>query len=191
MKLWIAKMFLRLNGWKSVGHRPAVRKCVLIAAPHTSNWDLAYALAFAKVFDVRIQWVGKHTLFFWPLGWLMRSVGGLSVRRDVRQDHVKQMAGLFDPEEDLMLMVPAEGTRAYAPYWKSGFYHIARTAGVPIIATMLDYGTKRAWFGEPIYPSDNIKQDMDKIRAGYAGCQGKFPAKFSPIRLKDEDRQIQ
>jgi 1-acyl-sn-glycerol-3-phosphate acyltransferase len=159
---------------------------VLIAAPHTSNWDLAYLLALAETFDVRISWLGKHTLFRPPLGALMRSVGGIPVVRHQRGQLVAYATKLFAERAELALAVPAEGTRSRAEYWKSGFYHIARSAGVPIVCGYLDYARRRGGFGLSFEPTDDVRADMDRVRAFYADKVGRYPACFGPVRLKEE-----
>jgi 1-acyl-sn-glycerol-3-phosphate acyltransferase len=158
----------------------------LIAAPHTSNWDLPYLLAFAAIFGVRITWMGKHTLFRGPVGWLMRKLGGTPVRRHRSNDLVQQMASVIQDEDRIALVVPAEGTRSYTPHWKSGFYHIARTANVPIVLSYLDYARRRGGFGPELIPSGDIREDMEEIRAFYADKKGRYPDKFGEIRLKEE-----
>lgn len=182
----IARVFLGLTGWKPEGRRPLARRYVLIAAPHTSNWDLAYLLAFALVFDVRIRWMGKHQLFREPLGTLMRKLGGVPVRRDRRNDLVGQMAEFIRASDDIALTVPAEGTRSYVPHWKSGFYHIALAAEVPIVMSYLDYARKRGGFGPELVPTGNVREDMDEIRAFYSDKQGRYPERFGEVRLKEE-----
>ncbi len=186
MRKLIAKTFLRIAGWEQEGGRPIPKKYVLIAAPHTSNWDLFFLLAFAAIYDVKISWMGKHTLFYPPVGWVMRSLGGIPIRRERRGNYVEQLAGLFDEREDLILVVPAEGTRGYTANWKSGFYHIARLANVPIVMSFLDFGRRRGGFGPPIYPSEDLRKDMDEVRAFYGEMSGKHPDLFGPIRLKEE-----
>jgi 1-acyl-sn-glycerol-3-phosphate acyltransferase len=160
---------------------------VLIAAPHTSNWDLAYLLALAAVFDVRVSWMGKHSLFRPPLGLLMRRLGGIPVERHRRGDLVAQAARSLVEADALALVVPAEGTRGYVPHWKSGFYHIARTAGVPIVLGYLDYARRRGGFGPALVPSGDVRRDMDEIREFYADKVGKYPDQFGAVRLKEED----
>jgi len=187
VRRFLARIFLQMTGWKPEGVRPDPKKFVLIAAPHTSNWDFPYLLAFAEHFDLRISWMGKHTFFRWPMGILARALGGIPVRRHKREDMVTAMARVFDDHEELGLVVPAEGTRSYVEYWKSGFYHIARTAGVPIVMSYLDYSKKTGGFGPPFSPSGDLREDMDTIRAFYAGRQGKFPALFGEVRLREED----
>ncbi len=186
MVKWIARRFLDLTGWEPEGGRPQEQQFVLIAAPHTSNWDLVYLLALAVVFDVKISWMGKHALFRPPLGWLMRRVGGIPVVRDRSRNMVSQMADAFGEVEELALVVPAESTRSSVAHWKSGFYHIARTANVPIVMGYLDYKRRRGGFGPALLPTGNIRADMDEIRDFYADKVGKFPDQFGAVRLKEE-----
>jgi 1-acyl-sn-glycerol-3-phosphate acyltransferase len=159
---------------------------VLIGAPHTSNWDLAYLLAFAVVFDLRVTWMGKHTLFRGPMGWVMRRLGGIPVRRDRSGDRVQQMARAIEAANSMALVVATEGTRCYTAHWKSGFYHIARTAGVPIVLGYLDYARRRGGFGPELIPSGDIREDMEEIRGFYADKQGRYPHKMGEVRLKEE-----
>ncbi|MFK7894923.1 MAG: lysophospholipid acyltransferase family protein [Myxococcota bacterium] len=184
----IARLFLSMTGWKPDGVRPEPKQYVLIAAPHTSNWDFPYLLAFAEYFEIQISWMGKNTLFRGPMGTIMRALGGIPVFRHKRENMVLAMARTFkEPgHEELGLVVPAEGTRARAEYWKSGFYHIATTAGVPVVMSYLDYSKKVGGFGPAFKPSGDVDADMETVRAFYAGKQGKYPELFSPIRLREE-----
>lgn len=184
---WIARAFLKLTGWKTEGEKPQARRFVLIAAPHTSNWDLVYLLALSQIFGIRVSWMGKDTLFKPPLGWLMRAVGGIPVVRHKRGNLVAQAAQRFAEAEDLALVVPAEGTRGAVEYWKSGFYHIARTADVPIVLGYLDYARKRGGFGPSLRATGDVRKDMEQIRAFYADKVGKYPEDFAEPRLREED----
>ncbi len=186
MTKFLARKFLELTGCEPEGAPPAVARYVMIAAPHTSNWDLAYLLAIARVLDVKVSWMGKHTLFPWPMGWVMRRLGGIPIRRDRRGNMVQQMAAAFRERESLALVVPAEGTRRYVPYWKSGFYHIARAAEVPIVLGYLDFARKRGGFGPAIQPTGDVRGDMDQIRAFYADKVGKHRDQMGEVRLKEE-----
>lgn len=183
---WAAQRFLRFTGWKSEGNGPAARKFVLIAAPHTTNWDLIYMLAIAWDLDVDISWMGKHTIFRWPFGGLMKYLGGIPVRRNARKNAVEQMTAVFANRSTLALTVPAEGTRSYVPHWKSGFYHIARAAKVPIVLGFLDYSRKLGGFGPEVIPTGNVSEDMDEIRAFYTASMAKYPEAFGDVRLKEE-----
>jgi 1-acyl-sn-glycerol-3-phosphate acyltransferase len=186
MRRALASLFLRATAWQPEGARPAARRFVLIAAPHTSNWDLVHLLAFAAVYDVRISWMGRHTLFRGPLGRVLRRLGGIPVDRTHRGNLVRQMAELFEKSERLVLVVPAEGTRAYAPHWRSGFYHIAWSAKVPVVLGFLDYRRKRGGFGPELVLTGDLAQDMDEIRSFYSDKVGKYPECVGPVRLKEE-----
>jgi 1-acyl-sn-glycerol-3-phosphate acyltransferase len=187
LRKWLARSFLKLTGWEPEGARPLASRFVLIAAPHTSNWDLAYLLALAEVFDVRVSWMGKHSLFHPPLGFAMRRLGGIPVVRHRRGNLVAEAVNTFAERDELALVVPAEGTRAYVPHWKSGFYHIARSAKVPIVLGYLDYARRRGGFGPALEPTGDMRRDMDEIRDFYADKVGKFPDQFGEVRLKEED----
>ncbi len=186
MLKWIGKMFLRLTGFETEGGRPVERRFVLIAAPHTSNWDLPLMLAMSWVFDMRVSWMGKHVLFNPPHGFFFRWLGGIAIHRETRNDRVKQMAEEFAKRDELCLVVATEGTRSYTPHWKSGFYHIAKQAGVPIVMSYLDFERKRGGFGPALMPTGDITADMDQIRAFYSDKVGKRPDLFGPVRLKEE-----
>ncbi len=182
----LAKIFLRLSGWAPEGERPAARAFVLIAAPHTTNWDLLYFLAHAWAFGINPSWIGKHTLFRGPLGPVMRWLGGVPVYRARAGGLVAQMAQLFQREPDLVLTVPPEGTRSRARFWKSGFYQIARAARVPIVMGFLDYDRRRGGLGPALTPGNDVRADMDAIRAFYADKRGKYPEHFGDVRLVEE-----
>ena len=186
MLRWLARWFLRLSGWQAEGGKPLERCFVLIAAPHTSNWDLAYMLALSVIYDVKISWMGKDALFRPPHGWLMRRLGGIPIVRSRRGNMVSQMARVFEESESLALVVPAEGTRGYVAHWKSGFYHIARTARVPIVLGYLDYARRRGGLGPALHPTGDIPADMDEIRDFYSDKVGKYPEQFGEVKLKEE-----
>jgi len=187
----VARAFLGLSGWRPEGVQPTAPKYVLIAAPHTSNWDFPYTLALAWLLDVRMQWMGKHTLFRPPYGWAMRRLGGIPIRRHERTNMVERAAELLSQSDELALLVPAEGTRSRTEYWKSGFLHIARTANVPIVLGYLDFARRRGGFGPAISAQGDAREVMDRIRAFYAGKLGKHPKLFGPVRLRDEDEALQ
>ena len=187
MRRAIGGLYLWLGGWRHLGALPAADKCVLVAAPHTSAWDLPAMVAFAWARGISPRWMGKHTLFAGWRGGLMRWIGGIPIDRRSPHHVVSQMAGVFGGPERLMLVIPVEGTRAYRDYWKSGFYHIAREAQVPIVLTVLDWGRKEGGFGPMIWPCGDVGRDMDRIRAFYTGRRGKWPELCSRVRLREED----
>jgi 1-acyl-sn-glycerol-3-phosphate acyltransferase len=159
---------------------------VLIAAPHTSNWDLPFMLATAYVMRARISWLGKHTIFKGPWGWLLRKLGGIPVDRRTPHSLVTQLAEQFKNRDDLILAVPPEGTRSKAKLWKSGFYHIATESRVPIGLGYLDYSRKLCGLGMFVEPTQNVNEDMDRIRDFYQDIRGKHPQLESEPRLREE-----
>lgn len=136
--------------------------------------------------EIKVTWMAKHSLFWPPLGWLMRALGGMPIVRHRTGNTVDAMVEAFRDRAQLILVVPTEGTRARVEYWKSGFYHIARRAGVPIVPSFLDFAQKRGGFGPAMTPCGDVKKDMDYFRDFYRDTQGRFPALFGPIRLREE-----
>ena len=190
LKARMAQLFLRLKGWTFEGQVPTSPRYVLIAAPHTSNWDLLYFLALAWALEIPVSWMGKDTLFRGPPGWLLRRMGGIPVFRSRRNDLVADMAARFRGAEVLVLTVPAEGTRSRASHWKSGFYRIALAAHVPIVFGYLDYPRKQGGLGPAFHPTGDVKHDMDVVRAFYADKVGLHPESFGPVRLAEEGLDV-
>jgi 1-acyl-sn-glycerol-3-phosphate acyltransferase len=186
MKKLVARMVLWLGGWTVEGTPPTAPRCVLIAFPHTSNWDFIWTLAFAWALDVEISWMGKEEMFRWPFGGFMRALGGVPVHRKARANQVDQLAERLRDAKRLTLVVPAEGTRHWVPRWKSGFYHIARAAGVPVVLGFLDYGRKVGGFGPAVRVTGDVRRDMDAIRAFYAPMRGKYHECTGAILLAEE-----
>ena len=184
---WLGRLYLWFFGWRVEGALTPTARVVLIAHPHTSNWDLPHMLACAYVLGLRPKWLGKRELFRFPFGWFMRWLGGIPVDRRKSHGLVAQAAEKFESADPLVMVVPPSGTRRRAERWKSGFYHIARSAGVPIACGFLDYGRKCGGIGPLISPTGDVRQDMDRFRAFYAGITGKFPAQATPVRLREED----
>src|SRR2546426_657800 len=144
-------------------------------------------LAIAWVLDIHPAWLGKRELFRWPFGWMMRRLGGVPVDRTVHQNLVQQAVARFETVDRLHLVIPPSGTRSRAMYWRSGFYHIARGARVPIVCAFLDYRRRVGGIGPVLEASGDVVRDMDRIRAFYADIVGKFPASTTPVRLLEED----
>lgn len=189
LKARLGHLWLRSQGWRVVGDVPTPRRFVLIGAPHTSNWDFPYMLAFSWIYGVRIHWMGKHTLFRPPLGWLAYRLGGIAIDRRAAHGLVEQMAQRFAESDELIVAIPPEGTRRRVEYWKSGFYQIAKAAGVPIVLGFLDFGAKEGGLGPMLRPSDDVVRDMDFVRAFYRGKQGKYPEEWAEPRLRAEDSE--
>ncbi|MFN7150457.1 MAG: 1-acyl-sn-glycerol-3-phosphate acyltransferase [Microthrixaceae bacterium] len=187
MRRLLARLWLALWRWTTVQQEPVPDRCVVIAAPHTSNWDFPVTMAMAEVKQVPIRWLGKAQMFNPVLGPFFRWMGGISVERSSAQGLVGDLAAEFDRHERLALVVPAEGTRSPVEYWKSGFYRIAQQAGVPIVCAFVDRETRTGGFGPVITPSGDIVADMDRIRAFYADKTGLKPDRFLTPRLREED----
>ncbi|MFT7687911.1 MAG: 1-acyl-sn-glycerol-3-phosphate acyltransferase [Candidatus Azotimanducaceae bacterium] len=185
----LGKSIIKLSGWKIKGGVPQSKSMIIIAAPHTTNWDLVYLLGAAYSFRLSIYWLGKSNLFFPIFGSVMRFLGGIPVERSKRNNMVTQLAERINNSEGLSIVVPPAGTRAYTDYWKSGFYRIALEADIPIVCGYLDFPKKEAGLGLSFKLSGNITEDMDKIRAFYSDKVGKYPDSKSEIRLKEEMEQ--
>lgn len=180
---------LRLAGWRYEGPLPAPTKYVCLAYPHTSNWDGVLMVAMAQSVGLKMSWMMKSDWFRGPLGPVMRAVGAVAVDRSQRNNVVDQMVAEFARRQQLVLTIPPEGTRKHAQHWRSGFYHIARGAGVPVVPGYLDYGRKQCGMGEPISLTGDVRADMDRIRAFYARRPptGLKENQVGPIRLREED----
>ncbi|MCA8922689.1 MAG: lysophospholipid acyltransferase family protein [Planctomycetes bacterium] len=184
----IGRLFLWTFGWKVDGDPPPIPKFVMIAAPHTSNWDFPFMIAVSYAMNVRLRWLGKASLFRFPQGLLFRALGGISVDRSKRNNLVQQVAEAFAAHERLIVTVSAEGTRSGGDdYWKSGFYRIALAAGVPVALGYLDFTRKRGGVGPLLYPTGDVKADMEQVRGFYTPSMAKFPERFRTPRLRDEE----
>lgn len=187
MRMLLSRIWLFLWRWKVVRSEPLPDRCVMIAAPHTSNWDFPITMAMATVAGIEIHWLGKAQMFNRVLGPFFRFMGGISVERSSPQGLVGDLADLLRRSERLVLVVPAEGTRSPVEYWKSGFYRIAQEADVPIVCAYVDRATRSGGFGPQIRPSGDVVADMDRIRAFYADKTGLRPGRFNVPRLREED----
>jgi 1-acyl-sn-glycerol-3-phosphate acyltransferase len=173
--------FLKLTGWRVEGQLPPeCRKCVFIAAPHTSNWDLPYTLMVAFALRLNVYWMGKSQLFTPPFRPLMMWLGGIPVRRESANNLVAaSVEAIAAADGPVQLIVPPEGTRSKARYWKTGFYYIAVGAKVPIVMAYMDYDRKISGLGPVFQPTGDIAADMVTIKAFYAPFKGKNASQFS------------
>ena len=183
---WLALSFFMGTGWKAEGNKPAVARYVVIAAPHTSNWDFIYTLALAFIFRINPRIMMKDAWFRWPLGPLFRWLGALPIDRTHANNVVAQSVEAFRNAAHMVLVVPPSGTRRKVQYWKSGFYHIARGAGVPVALGFLDYGRKTGGFGPLFHPTGDIECDMASIREFYRPISGKYPTQESHVLVRPE-----
>ncbi len=177
---WLCRFYLKLIGWKTGSSLdPSVKKCVVVAAPHTSNWDYPIALATLYASGVKVRFLAKDSLFKFPLGILMRATGGMPVDRSKHNNLVDALVSIFQKHDELILMIAVEGTRSYVKEWKSGFYHTAVGAGVPIAMGYLDYGKKIAGFGDLFYPTGDYQKDLSEIQNFYRQFTARHPEKSS------------
>lgn len=165
----------RLRGWKASGEVPEPRRFIIIAAPHTSNWDFVNFLGLTADLKVRAHFMGKLSLFKWPIGGFMKQMGGIPVDRHNASNAVAQMVEQFARRAEFMLTVAPEGTRGKAKKWRTGFYQIALAAKVPMVVGMMDYGTKTGGLGPLIWPTGDFRADMMKVLEVYKSCIPKFP----------------
>jgi len=171
---------LKLAGWKISGQLPPNgRTCVMIAAPHTSNWDLPYMLMVAFSLRLNVYWMGKEQIFKPPFRGVMMWLGGIPVRRESANNVVAaSITALQEADGPLQLVVTPEGTRSKARYWKTGFYYIALGAQVPVVMAFMDYERKISGLGPVFEPTGDIEADMVAIKTFYAPFKGKNPDQF-------------
>jgi 1-acyl-sn-glycerol-3-phosphate acyltransferase len=171
----IAWLLLKCLGWKLEGKPPTEKKYVLIAVPHTTNWDFPITLAMAFIFKFDIFWMGKDSLFKGVLGPIMRWMGGIPINRKSSNNVVQQTIEAFNRTDGrLVITIPPEGTRSKVNKWKTGFYYIAVGAKVPIGMGFLDYKRKVGGFGPTFYPTGDIEKDIPEMRKFYANISGKY-----------------
>ncbi len=164
---------LRLCGWSLVGEFPDVAKAVLVAAPHSSWWDGVWGLLLKSGIGAEVHFIGKQELFRGPLGWLLRQLGGIPINRGAAAGVVEQMVGQFRRRDAFWLGIAPEGTRKSVRRWKSGFWHIAHDAGVPIVTAWFNYPDKTIGIGPLFHTSDDMEADLQRLREFYAPFKGK------------------
>jgi 1-acyl-sn-glycerol-3-phosphate acyltransferase len=169
----ICRWVFRVCGWRVVGEFPDVAKLVLIAAPHSSNWDVVWGLLVKVGLRLNVHFIGKREAFFWPLGAMLRSFGGIPIDRKAAQNVVESMKQEFAQRERFWMAIAPEGTRKHVKKWKSGFWRIAREAGVPILPVYFHYPERTIGFGPVIQPSDDLDADMARIREFYRPWRGR------------------
>jgi 1-acyl-sn-glycerol-3-phosphate acyltransferase len=169
----IGRGVLHVMGWRIEGNIPDLPKLVIIAAPHTSNWDFVVGIAAKFALRLKVLWLGKDSLFRWPLGALMRSLGGLPVDRSSPNAVVNQMVDSFARHESLVLALAPEGTRKRVDRWRTGFYHIAHGAGVPIVPVALNWGERAIQIGQPFTTTGNLETDIAALQHRFASVEGR------------------
>lgn len=183
---FLGRSIIKFSGWKVDQHlKEDFKRCVMIGAPHTSNWDFPITMAAFEVMEIPLRFTIKKEWMRPPLGWIMKGLGAIPIDRspkDARSQPlstVDAMVRLFENQKELAVLVTPEGSRSLKENWRTGFYHVAKQAGVPIALGYLDWGKKTAGIGKVIWPSDDMEKDMQTIMRFYQGIQPRFPEKFS------------
>ena len=181
----ICRLAFRITGWKTEQVIPVqIKKCIIVAAPHTSNWDFWYCMATFAMLKLRIRFTVKKEWMKFPFNMLMKPLGAIAIDRtprgpkNERPSFVEAMIQLFNDNEELIIVITPEGTRSRNDMWKTGFYHIAKEANVPILLGYTDYKKKTTGVSAPIHATD-YEKDMKAIMDFYAGINPKYPEKFS------------
>jgi 1-acyl-sn-glycerol-3-phosphate acyltransferase len=170
--LWLLKL---LGGWSIQGEVPAHQKMVIAVAPHTSNQDFFVGIAAALALDLNIRFLGKHSIFVWPVKGLLTALGGIPVDRSHAHGVVGQVVAEFEQSDALLLGLSPEGSRKKVAQWRSGFWHIAKQADVPICLVGLDYQSKQFVFGPCLTPGENLADDLQQMRAFFQQMTAKYP----------------
>lgn len=174
---WFSIISLKISGWRTVGTLPDIPKFVMIAAPHTSNWDFPIMMFIAFKMRAKLYWMGKDAIFRKPFRGLFKWLGGIPIDRSRSNNVVEQMVVNFHEADKLILTIPPSGTRKKVKKWKSGFYHIAAGANVPVVLGFLDFKRKTGGIGPVVDLTGDMEQDMMGIRAFYSDIEGKYPEK--------------
>ncbi|MCB1604151.1 MAG: 1-acyl-sn-glycerol-3-phosphate acyltransferase [Gammaproteobacteria bacterium] len=180
--LWVLKIFR----WKVVINLPDAKRYVVIAAPHTSNWDFPLGLCYILGAGIPFRYMGKDSLFKWPQKYLFKWFGGFPVDRNNKTKLTTRMANFINSQDKIALALAPEGTRSKLEYWRTGFYYIALEANVPIAMAALNYGKRELGIMESFIPTGDINADMKIIQNFYKDIKGKYPEKQSPVKIKPQ-----
>jgi 1-acyl-sn-glycerol-3-phosphate acyltransferase len=180
MKLLSRFIFLKILGWKITGHFPKeLNKYVIIAAPHTHWLDFPLGISTKWAEGAPINFIGKASLFKPPFGFIFRWLGGTPIDRSTSSNKVQAIIDVFNSKEKFILALSPEGTRKKVAQWKTGFYHIAKGADVPIVMGTLNFKKKEVKISEPFYLTDNMDEDFKVIYKCFKGVKGKIPENFN------------
>ena len=183
---WLAEKVLKSIGWEFVGVPPEAPQFIVVGAPHTSNWDFIVFLAAISHWSMRPKYLGKHTLFEGPFGWLFRRWGGIPVDRTKPGGLIQAVSREFARSESFALVIAPEGTRKFTTRWKSGFLKIAEATGAPIVPARINYETKKVTLGGPIAFDGSVEPVMDTLRAFFAMGRGRNPEGAGTVALRGE-----
>jgi 1-acyl-sn-glycerol-3-phosphate acyltransferase len=180
-----AAWLFRIAGWRIEGTLPETPKLLVAAAPHTTNWDFLAMLGVVLIIRLPVHWLGKHTIFRPPLGSIFARLGGIPIDRGKSTNVVQQLVQVFAARERFVLTISPEGSRRQVGRWKSGFYHIAKGAAVPLLLVSVHHPRRTVTIGAPFYPSDDAAADARRITTFFATAQGKFPQALGAIELSN------
>ena len=179
----LAQLILKIGGWTPVGDLPTHKKIVFIVAPHTSNWDGLWLMVYKVAVRIEVHFLAKHTLFWWPLGSILRALGAMPLDRSISASTVRQVVDAFAKRDQFWFALSPEGTRKWQPYWKTGFHRIAKSANVPLVLVFIDYKKKQMGFGVTLPRGQSIEQDLQAIKEFYAPFVGRHPERQGPIEF--------
>jgi 1-acyl-sn-glycerol-3-phosphate acyltransferase len=180
-----SKLIFWLAGWKLNYQKvPELKRCVIIAAPHTSNWDFIFARAAFFLMEIEMKFMIKKEFIRFPFGGILKKMGAIPIDRSKRTNMVEATIQLFNERKNLVVMIPPEGTRGKVEKWKTGFYHTAVGAGVPIGLGYLDFKKKEAGIGQFFYPTGDIQVDFEIIRNFYKTITPEHPNLFDPESIR-------
>ncbi|AXF85967.1 hypothetical protein DTO96_101707 [Ephemeroptericola cinctiostellae] len=189
MLQWIAQKWLKAMGWTTAYAPPPNSHGIYIVYPHTSNWDFLMGVLWKFAMNIQPRWVAKHTWFRPPMGWFMRRLGGIGIKRDGNLNNITALSNALLKEKHCWLGMAIEGTRSYKPYIHMGYYHIAQTANIPIGIAFIDYNTKTVGVREYRYVKDNITDELAQLALDYAGIGALYPEKMGQLSVRDKIRK--
>lgn len=171
---WVGRLGMRLfGGWKINGHMPDVKKAIIPIAPHTSNWDFPVGVFVMLALGLKLNYLGKASLFRFPIKRLMTKLGGIPIDRSAPNGVVGKMVSEFERQPELILVITPEGTRKKVTQWKKGFLHIAKQANVPIIPVAMDFARKAIDIGPAVMITGEIEKELERVKHFFAHAQGK------------------
>lgn len=186
-------LYLKLVGWKCEGSVPEQKKYIVLAGPHTSNWDFPLMLSMGTLLGANPYWMGKKAIFRFPFGWFFMWLGGIPIDRSKSNSLVSQMVEIFEKADRLCVLIPPEGSRGPRAEWKTGFYHIARQSNIPVVLSYIDFKKRIGGFTEVMWLTDDLTADMTYIQKFYAAKHPKHPENFAaeyadpPINLPNPE----